>query len=259
MTQKDAAKLASATSDLVFIPIPPCRIVDSRSALGPIASGTARQYFYYSSNAALSWSSQGGIGGLASSACPGSALNGAGGTLGSVAPAAAVATVTVVNDTTGPGNLVVWGGALPVPTTSALNWTTAGDVIANTTTIPWGGRTGGTEDFAIFFNGTGGSTDVVVDVVGYFVENTATALQCVTLTASGTGTVGAGATATVALPACTTGYAKTSGGCSLSATGGYLIEQSPSLNNCMWVNNTGGPVPAGTYQAEAVCCRLPGQ
>jgi len=102
-------------------------------------------------------------------------------------------------------------------------------------------------------------TDVVVDVVGYFVENTATALQCVTLTASGTGTVGAGATATVALPACTTGYAKTSGGCSLSATGGYLIEQSPSLNNCMWVNNTGGPVPAGTYQAEAVCCRLPGQ
>jgi len=38
--------------------------------------------------------------------------------------------------------------------------------------------------------------------------------------------------------------------CSLSATGGYLIEQSPSLNNCMWVNNTGGPVPAGTYQLE---------
>src|SRR5438128_6269169 len=35
VTQQDAAKLASATSDLVFIPIPPCRIVDSRSALGP--------------------------------------------------------------------------------------------------------------------------------------------------------------------------------------------------------------------------------
>src|SRR4029453_9142960 len=39
---KGHMKLGSATTDQVFIPITPCRIVDSRNLLGPISAGFTR-------------------------------------------------------------------------------------------------------------------------------------------------------------------------------------------------------------------------
>jgi hypothetical protein len=260
---KTMPKLASATSDLVFVPIVPCRIVDTRNVGGPIAAGTQVNFYYYDATGTTSWSAQGGDPGTTLAACPGTVLKSGGGTLGSVPPAAAAATVTVVNATDF-GNFVVWGGGplSSIPNTSVLNWS-AGQVLANTTVIPWGGRTGGNLDFTVRYNGPSGQADVVVDVVGYFVENTATALQCSTTVAMGSGSVASGTSISVALPACPAGYTMTGGGCGISGSASnnnFLQEASPSnFSRCTWWNNTGAVVGGGTYKAESICCRVPGQ
>src|SRR5205085_1651203 len=128
--------------------------------------------YFYAVNSSWRWDTtspaQGGVGGgTAVAVCPGTALTTDGGTLGTVAPSAAVATVTVVNATVG-GNFVAWGGAGTAPSASVLNFS-ASQVIGNTTVLPGGGR-GSVKDFAILFNAGSGTADVIVDVVGYFVE-----------------------------------------------------------------------------------------
>src|SRR5437773_4938685 len=161
---KAPLKLGSTTTDQVFIPIAPCRIVDTRNVGGMIAAGTTRNFYFYASNSSFDWSTQGGAAGAASSTCPGT-INPNGG-----APSAAVVTVTVVSPSAA-GNWIIWGGANPIPTISALNWN-AGDIDANTTIIPGGGRSssgpgGPVKDFAVAYNGPSGSAHFVADVVGY--------------------------------------------------------------------------------------------
>jgi hypothetical protein len=260
-TQRAATeKLGSPTTDLVFVGFKPCRIVDTRNVGGPIAAGTQVNFYYYSDGTPASWqTSQGGDPGAVATACPNTVLTAAGGTLGTVAPAAAVATVTAVN-TSAAGNFIVWGGGSPssIPNTSALNWDHAGEVIANTTVIPWGGRTGGNLDFTVRYNGPTGSSNVVVDVVGYMIENTATALDCTTTSNSGSIAIGTGTDSTVAYTACPTGYTRTGGFCngggSTGTSGIYLIESGPT--SCVF-RNLGGS--AGTGFAVNQCCRVPGR
>ena len=261
---KGTLKLASTTDDQVFIPIVPCRIVDSRNAQGPIAAGTARLYFFFSASPGWSWSNgsppQGGTPGLANSACPGTTLNGAGGTLGNAPPSAAVATVTVV-DATAAGNFVVWGGNVPAPTTSVLNFT-AGQVLANTTVIPYGGR-GSVEDFAIAYNGPTGSANVVVDVIGYFVENHGTPLDCLELF-SGFVPVGAGAQVTVNAPACTAGYTLTGGECTtdngnVSLAAAWNPAGTLQGGNWQCTSKNFDLGAAHTVYGYSICCRIPGQ
>ena len=266
---KGPAKLGSTTIDQVFIPIPPCRIVDTRNAGGPIAAGTARNFWYFSDTGTYNWALQGGVSGNASTTCPGSVLTSSGGTLGTVAPSAAMATVTVVNATAA-GNWFIWGGVgNPSGSTgSALNWA-AGQVLANTTVIPWGGRSGSglggsVQDFAVKYNGPSGQADVVVDVVGYFVENQATALQCVQTfnTGPGASDVPTNSSEVINPPACTTGYTRTAVNCSYGGAniaGFYLQEVSSSFSRCWWFNATGATLSSNLMRAESVCCRVPGQ
>src|SRR5207244_5470386 len=60
---KGHMKLASTTIDQTFVPIVPCRIVDTRNAGGPIVAGTTRNYLFYSTGAADDWGGQGGVAG----------------------------------------------------------------------------------------------------------------------------------------------------------------------------------------------------
>ena len=256
------AKLGSATSDLVFTPITPCRVVDTRvtSPLsGPLTAGTQRNFFFYSDGTTpLTWVVQGGDPGVVTIACPGTVLTSGGGTLGNVAPAAVVATITAVN-TTSAGNYVVWGGGplISIPNTSMLNWDSAGQIIANTTVIPWGGRTAGNLDFTVRYNGPSGSADVVVDVVGYFSESSATALSCQTQTQSAT--IPLGLTVTPVSASCTGAFTATGGGCagtgSLAAA--VVLASNPTANgwNCTFLQ--GGVSYTGT--AYANCCQVPGK
>jgi len=256
--------LGAPTRDQVFVPIQPCRIVDTRNVGGAIGAGTARSFVFYVPNGAAHWSDQGGVAGTASSSCPGTVITSGGGTLGNVAPTAAVATVTVVNPTA-PGNYIVWGAGTAPPTTSALNWDRAGEVVANTTTIPRGSNPPGGTDFSIQYNGPSGSADVVVDVVGYFVPSSATELDCVPQesTGGGAGDVPNGAARQIDAPFCPTGYSRTAVNCvyhNTNIAGLYLQEVAGgSFSRCMWINGTGGTLNSGDMGAQSTCCRVPGQ
>jgi hypothetical protein len=266
------AKLGSATTDQVFFPITPCRIVDTRVAAnasygGPIAAGTQRNfYFYVANDATWRWSTQGGPDAIAYSFCPGTALTAIGGTLGGV-PSAAVATVTVVNATAA-GNFIVWGGlplapGSPYPVTSALNWSGAGQVLANTTVIPYGGRTGGALDFTVRYNGPTGQADVVVDVIGYFLRNDATPLDCMPVESAGSFIIPNNTSFVIQTPVCPTGYGQTGSACKYNGTAiaGLALVGNYYANYpaCLWRNQTGGNVSGTVFYAVSYCCRVPGK
>jgi hypothetical protein len=256
---RGVTKLGSPTTDLVFVPLTPCRIIDTRVLGGPISAGNQVNFYYYSDGTPTSWANQGGDAGPVATACPNTVLTAGGGTLGSIPPAGAVATITAVN-TTAAGNFVVWGGGPlnTIPNTSMLNWDTAGQIIANTTVIPWGGRTGGNLDFTVRYNGPVGSANVVVDVVGYFVENAATALDCTTAENSGPINIGTGSDTTISYPACQSGYTRTggycNGGASTGTSGVYIVETGAVA--CVF-RNLGGA--SATGRAISQCCRVPGR
>ena len=252
------AKLGSATTDLVFVGLTPCRVVDTRVVGLGISAGTQRNFYFYSDGTPNSWSSQGGDAGAASTACPNTVLSSAGGTLGNVPPAAALLNVTAVN-TTAAGNWIAWGGSAGlIPNTSVLNWDHAGEIISNTTVVPWGGRSGGNLDFTVRYNGPSGFADLVVDAMGYFVENAATALDCTTAAASGPIDIGVGSDTTINYPACPSGYTRTggycNGGASTGTSGIYVVETGAAA--CVF-RNLGGNTATG--MAVSQCCRVPGR
>lgn len=255
---KAPPKLGSSTTDLVFIGFTPCRIVDTRNTGLGIFAATQRNFYYFGDGTPASWSTQGGDPGAAASACPNTVLTSAGGTLGNVPPAAAMANIAAVNTTTA-GNFIAWGGSVgTIPNTSVLNWDHAGEIISNTTVIPWGGRTGGNLDFTVRYNGPSGFSDVVVDVVGYFIENAATALDCTSASTSLAIAVGTGSDTTITYPECPSGYSRTggycNGGASTGTSGVYLIESGATA--CVF-RNLGATSPPG--MAVSQCCRVPGR
>jgi len=252
---KSQLKLASTVNDQVFIPMSPCRIVDTRNVGGPIAAGTQRAFNWVRGVSTFSWAEQGGAPGSGATACPFTVFAYAGGQLpGSVAdlrgyPSAAMATVTVVNPTAA-GNLVVWGGQGTFPQSSALNFA-IGQTLANTTVIPWGQRIGaGVQDFTIRYNGPSGQANVVVDLVGFFVQNSATPLDCVTLTSS----FGCSAASCINFnQSCPSGYTQTATYCeghpnlTLEVVGEGYCEFSKAVPQLI------------NYNVKTRCCRVPGQ
>jgi len=258
ISDKTNVKLGSTTTDQVFIPIVPCRVVDTRNVGGQISAGFTRNYDFYASTGTFDFSTQGGDAGVASTSCPGT-VNPNGGP-----PSAAVMTVTVVSPSAA-GNWVVWSGANPVPNVSALNWSGPGQILANTTVVQAGGRTGtgpggSILDFAVKYNGPSGAAHFIADVVGYMVENQATALQCVTLTAAGSSTTAAGGLVIVFAPTCTAGYTKTANGCVVASGANVpMLETNITFNDCIWINNSGGTVNNSSYTSESRCCRVPGR
>jgi hypothetical protein len=243
--------LGDATQDLTFTPITPCRIVDTRNALGPIAAFTARNYYDWSNTSTFDWGVfQGGVAGASGTVCP-QTLLGPGGQ-----PAAVLMTVTVVNQA-GPGTIVVWGGTSPVASASTLSYPATG-FFANNTVVQVGGRVGtgpggGVLDFGVYINAFT-SAGVAVDVVGYFFPPQASALDCTTVTANGT--AAANTDTGLAFPAAPSGYTKTGGYCygaAFSPTGA-LLETGP--NSCYFRNSS-----LATYAIHAIgtYCRTPGR
>ena len=258
LRSSNVAKLGSATSDLVFVGFRPCRVVDTRNVGGPLSFGTVRNFYFYSDGTPGSWSSQGGDPGAAATACPNTVLTSAGGVLGNTPPAAALLNIAAAN-TTAAGNWIAWGGGgATIPNTSVLNWDGPGQLISNTTVVSWGGRSGGNLDFSVFYNGPSGSADLIVDVMGYFIENEATPLECTTATNSGPINIGTGADTTLAYPACPGGFTRTggycNGGASTGTSGTYIVETGPVA--CVF-RNLGGQ--SATGQAISQCCRVPGR
>jgi hypothetical protein len=258
--------LGQTTTDLVFVPINPCRIVDTRFGGGGTLSTSAPRNFLFSNPAGGTFSSQGG----SASNC-GLAFSG---TITPVTPKAIAATVTVVSPS-GAGNLVVYPTGTTPGTTSTLNYT-AGAVLANSTVIV--GAQGVASDFTVALNGPPHSADVIVDAIGYYYAPAASALDCVTASnpsgSTTTGNIAPGAAAIFTV-SCTAGYEVTGGGCAyfdtsqqppLATDNKVFINRSQRpFDNvsqtfanqwlCHWTNND---TITWRVQVRAVCCRIPG-
>jgi Protein of unknown function (DUF1566) len=143
------AQLGSLSNDLVFTPVTPCRIIDTRNVTaGILTAGTSRGFMGWNGN----YTAQGG----AATSCnlPFSTNN-----------AAIVVNFTVVSPTTGGYITVFPGDATSVPLAATLNFN-AGDIKGNNAVLKLN-QTGTGADFGIYTTST---THIVADVVGYYAK-----------------------------------------------------------------------------------------
>jgi len=146
-----AAPVATAAGR-VYVPITPCRIVDTRVAGGPIAGGSTRNFLVTGTNLSLQGGSSTGCG------VP-------------FGPAKAAVVNFVVVAPAGAGDLRQTPFGTPVPLASFLNYVNSGIPNDNTAngsvvTICDPATTTCTFDFTVQVDGN--STDLVADVQGYF-------------------------------------------------------------------------------------------
>lgn len=97
------------------------------------------------------------------------------------------------------------------------------------------------------------ATSYVLDVIGYFMQPVATALQCVD-TADTITPVNAGDTANSVAPACAAGYTQTATNCETSSWEMPLVYFSGGT--CSAKNNSSG---SATLRSSRTCCRVPGR
>ena len=223
------ALLGSTASDLVYTPLAPCRIVDTRVIGGPITGGTSRGFHGYTST---NFSAQGGT---SSSDC-GIPAN----------PSALMINVTVVSPTA-PGYLTVFPFGTTQPLASNLNYgigTVAGNEIAAKMTIG-----SATDEFSVF---AFGSTNIVVDVVGYFMAPQATAVDCTTVSSLPVAVPNTGVAVEADAPSCPTNYTLVSTGCTMASTVGVINTVASGV--CFGLSSV-----SDQLTAQGVCCRVPGR
>ncbi len=172
-----AKAIGDATSDLVFVPVQPCRVIDTRLAGGPLAAGVERDFR---------------VTGSASLAGQGGNASGCGIPQGASTPlAAAVAINFVAVGPAGPGDLRAWAFGQPKPNASIINYATVSGLnIANGVVVPIAGTASDAADLAMIADVHG--THVVADVTGYFTRFPTEQLQASvkpTLTTSDAGTL----------------------------------------------------------------------
>lgn len=149
-----AKALGDAESELLFVPVAPCRILDTRLISGGfLAAGQVRNFLVAGSNAFLA---QGGTGG--GCGIPDGAAE-------PVAPAVVINFIAV--GPAGPGNLRAWEFGQPAPNASVINYSNVpGLNIANGVVVPIEGTAAQPWDLSIQADVSG--THVVADVTGYF-------------------------------------------------------------------------------------------
>ena len=149
------ARLGDVAKDLVYTPVTPCRIIDTRDVGGtgngsPLAAGASKNYYVHGSGTKMT--SQGGT----SSGCP--APKGE--------PSAVHANFTVVPEGTSGttrGNIRVYPKGAAEPHSSLVNFK-LGTVFTNTATI----RTCVNCGYDLTIKAQYNATRVVVDVLGYY-------------------------------------------------------------------------------------------
>lgn len=232
------AQIGSTTTDLVFTPVTPCRIFDTRPAFGGsgaiAAAGTKNFLVWVGSSFAFQGGAATNCGGNAGSNTTGVAVN-----------------LTVVTPATG-GYITAFPYNTTKPTAATVNFN-AGDVRGNfaIVQIPAGVNS---FDMSIYSTST---VDVVGDIVGFYSKPIATALECVTTTAV-TNPINSGPLNGVyytgAIPAaCASGYTQTS---ILCAVDNASASAAPfNTNQCAGNSN----VNTHNLSASRTCCRVPGR
>jgi hypothetical protein len=146
----------SSQADLVFTPVTPCRIIDTRVAGGPIAGGTQRNFVAAGNN----FSSQGGFNG--NCGVP-------------FGPATAVQVNLIAVNPAAGGDLRAFPFGATVPLASVLNYANVQDSrgigslnIANDILVKICDTSVSTCSFDFTVQADNNATDLVADVMGYF-------------------------------------------------------------------------------------------
>jgi hypothetical protein len=242
-----SSSLGSLTGDLVFTPVAPCRIFDTRAGTGIQGDGTGPIA------AGATVSIQVADGALASCGLPFPSTK------------AAVLNFVAVGGA-GPGDLRAWpwdSANPPAPNASILNYVRLASFnVANGVVVPicnTATSTGGSCPKDLFLRADVSATHVVIDVLGYFAAPVATALDISTATAPYSATTGNQFSVFAPCPA---GRTVTGGGFDtsmFSLPGLFVLASKPSGNGweCDGINTSGGgPWTGNCY---AVCARVPGR
>ena len=151
-----SALVTTSYPPLPYIPLPPCRVVDTR-----LGSGFSGGY---------------GPPALAAQATRAFTI---GGQCGIPTDAQAVSFEFTAVNMTANGNFRAWPAGVTMPTASVLNWTATTSVIGNGIVVPVGGSPGVLE---VYLNGPLSSTvDLVLDVNGFYGPTPADQTQYFTL------------------------------------------------------------------------------
>lgn len=224
-----AAKvLGDADRDLVFVPVTPCRILDTRIVGGQITGGTTRAFDI---TAVSDYSFQGGN----NSNCGGV------GAAGSFA-AAAINFTVVFPSSAGYITAFPFGAVQPVSTSMDFD----GGGLRSTTSIVRLDQGAAANEMTVYSHAT---THLVADVVGYYINPGPLVFECQD-TAEEILTVNAGATANVVAPVCPTGYTQTATNCESSTWQMPFVYFSGGT--CSAQNNSSG---TANLRASRTCCR----
>ncbi len=232
----DSNVFGDENADLVYTPITPCRFIDTRFYVDGAINGI-RPF-----DLDLTGASYGSSG-----ACNPTALLGANGdSVGAIA-----ANLTIVSPVNAPGFLAVKPtGAAAV--SSLLNWYESGPnvQVANAGIFQ---TADGVSNFVIQ---TSGSTHVIMDILGAFIEPEATALQRTVL--ENTVDIPNGDSGSSSSPPCPAGYALTGGGCGTGDIGHQLENSEPFDDEWFCYGNNKSGLES-TLTAFAICSRVPGR
>jgi hypothetical protein len=140
--------LGDTSADLVYTPVVPCRIVDTRSGGGGVfLPGNQRNWLAFNPGG---FASQGG-----------SATN-----CGIPArPVGVMLNTTLANTVGGPEFFTLWPFNQARPNASTVNWWASGQQPANAEIVPLCTGGGCMADFSAY---AAGQTDAIIDVLGYF-------------------------------------------------------------------------------------------
>lgn len=225
--------LGALGEDLVYTPIQPCRIVDTRNAGGAIDAGQTRSF---KAAGVASYAGQGGNAGNCG--------------MQSETPSAVALNVTAVVPVQA-GYATVFPHAAVRPDTASVNYTAG--AIVNSAIISRIPNPAAAQDFSIF---TFAESDYVVDIVGYFAPPRATTLACVD-SALGTATIAAGSTGQVTAPACAAGYTATQLDCESGSWFMPIVFSSLRGGGICGARNNGST--SAVLTAARRCCRVPGR
>lgn len=221
--------LGDPDKDLVFVPVTPCRLFDTRLAGGAISANSVRSFDV---TAVSDYSFQGG----SASNCGGV------GAAGSFA--AAVINFTVVTPS-GAGYITAFPFGGTQPLASNVNYT-AGAVVANLATVQLDQGASANEVSVYTF----AQTHLIGDIVGYFINPGPLTMECAP-NAPNVVSVAAGATANAVAQACAAGYMQTSTNCESSTWQMPFVFFSGGT--CSAQNNSAGNA---TLRASRTCCRV---
>lgn len=220
--------------NLVFTPITPCRMADSRgSSAGILVAGTPRNYQNFSATG------QGGDAGC----------NNTGGNPGILAGTTGALALTFTVTQTSSGGFLQVAPLSGSFTTSVVNWTTANDTVANSTVLR---TTGGGGDFKVLSAG-GSNAHVIIDLLGFYLPSEPAALTCVNQSGPSTPVAGNARDTFLTGGTCAAGTTVVS---SFFQTGSSdLVFADSTPPNCR-VSNLSATATTATCVAK--CCSVPG-